>query len=250
MFKRLFLVFIVVVSAFFFVACGDKEVTASGYGLVHGHYVGEVTVTVKGGLVTSAKVEEYFLPYNFAKVDATHKDREDVLEADSRGSAVYYAKYVKVDDILFTGEVTGEEGSRTVVYKATGINNIEEWVKTEANAKKYVEAVKANKVFIADSTGAKHTVLTTVDANAKNSMQKSKSGYWPKPENGSNLGWAANMAEFVKDITGTKVDGTVEVTQENGKNVIKINGVKSGATATDYKDYYEVAKRAYANATK
>lgn len=243
--KKMVSLLFVALLAIVLVACGGKEKEATGYGLVHGHYVGVVNLTVaKDKTVKSATIEEYFLPYNFAKVDAAKKDHADVLAADYRGNVVYYAKYVKVDDVLFTGAVSGEAPARVVTYSATGINNIEEWVKTEANAKKYVDAVEAKKVFIATSTGEKSTELTTLSTdNSAKSMKKSESGYWTPAQGG--LGWKANMEEIVKGIVGTKLEG--EAVKEG--DTWKLGTVVTGATLNDFKDYIAVAKRAYATAT-
>lgn len=252
--KKIFSLLFFVALALVLVACGGKkEVTAKGYGLVHGHYVGEVEVTLaKDGKVKAAKIEEYFLPYNLAKVAEADKAHADgVVEGISKNKPVYYAKYVMVGTTLFTAEAV--EGS-VPVYKAEGINSIEEWVKTEANAKKYVEELLAGKVFIAKADKTK-SALVTSDESAKKNVAKSKSGYWTTGD--SKLKWKGNVEEMVSVFIASNLEGAAaqyEVkekdAQGNDKTVKKwsIGEAKSGATVTDFKDYFEVAKRAKANA--
>ena len=77
--KKMFTFFFVVLLALSLIACNNDDqpdptptpifTNGTGYGLVHGHYVGVIDVTVdEAGLVTDLEVEEYFLPYSFAKV--------------------------------------------------------------------------------------------------------------------------------------------------------------------------------------
>lgn len=245
--KKIFLVALSLVLAISLAACnGTKKATA--YGLVHGHYVGEAVIEVDSkGVVKDIKFEEYFLPYNWAKV-ATPTDLEnipaDVLAVvGSRGTS-YYAKYVKVGDKLFTGAVTGASGSQSIVYSATGIDNIENWVKTSANGKWYVEQVKANAFFLATATGAQSTTLTRSDATSNKAMSKSESGYWTVEA--PALGWKGNMAKIVEVIVGSKLDvAEAEIVKVGESKFWTVGDVVSGATLSDFKDYYRLAKVAY-----
>ena len=95
------------VAALTLAAC-NSEKKATAYGLVHGHYVGEITVEVASdGTVKTVSIEEWFLPYNWAKVTVTDTANvpADVLKVVSRSTS-YYAKYVKIGDKLFTGAVS------------------------------------------------------------------------------------------------------------------------------------------------
>ncbi|MDX9691290.1 MAG: hypothetical protein RBT45_02480 [Acholeplasmataceae bacterium] len=163
----------------------------------------------------------------------------------SRGTSLY-SQYIMVDGMLFTGTVNGTGNAQTITYAATGIADIEAWVEVEANAKRYVEAVDANLVFVSNASGTKLD-WPCADASAKVSMKKSLSGYW----SGANypLGWAGNVNEFIEAITGTKLDATLTSIVKNAETGFwSIGTIVTGATWTDFVDYYEVAQRAYNNA--
>ena len=227
----------------------DEFRTATGYGLVHGHYVGVVDVTLaNNGNVVDINVDEYFLPYSAAKVvvaDPLDLPADVLSVTGSRGTS-YYAKFFSVDGILFTGTVLGEGTAQSIKYSADDIEDIEVWVQTEANAKRYVEAVDANLVFIANEDGTPSTYEMS-DASAKVSMKKSESPYW----SGASypLGWAGNMAAFETAVTGTKLNADLETIVKNSETGFwSIGDIVTGATMTDFKDYYQVSQRAYTNA--
>lgn len=229
--KKFIALIAVVLVAFTLAGCKEeaKDSSATGYGLVHGHYVGVIDLTVDSKkVVKEAKIEEYYLAYNAAQVEET--ESELVFEVSGK----FYAKYYSVDGQLFTSE--GE-----LVWSNDKDVSLEEWVKVEANAKAYVEAVKAGKVFIANEDGTKNTELV-VTGNAKQFMTKSESGY-----GGKIWDWPAAMKGVEDILVGTKVDMTSEK-NDDGKWVV--NDVVTGATLVDFPDYFAVAKRAYVSATK
>jgi len=255
MFKRILTAFVLAVAVFALAACqpaGPTETEGTGYGLVHGHYVGVIVVNVDvDGKVTDLTVEEYFLPYSWAKVSADYAANDDVFTVvGSRGTS-YYAKYIKIGDKLFTGEVVGAAAPQGINYKATGIANIETWLENEANSKWYVEQVEANAFSIVTATGATHPtyVKSVADASTNVSMKKSLAGYWVVEA--PRLGWAGNVAAFKADLIGK--DLTVPFTWSRdaaaaaGSQFWTINGVVSGATWSDYPDYLDLAIRAYRN---
>ena len=227
----------------------DEFRTATGYGLVHGHYVGVVDVTLaNNGNVVDINVEEYFLPYSAAKVVVADPQNlpADVLSVTGSRGTSYYAKYFSVDGILFTGTVLGEGTAQSIKYSATDIDDIEVWVETEANAKRYVEAVDANLVFIANQDGTKST-YEMADASAKVSMKKSESPYWSGEA--YPLGWAGNIAAFETAVTGTKLDADLAtIIKDSVTKFWSIGDLVTGATMTDFIDYYQVAQRAHTNA--
>lgn len=228
--KKIFALFAVVLVALTLVAC-NKDTTATGYGLVHGHYVGVADIKVDAeGVVKELTFEEYYLAYNAAQVVEPTTERDDVVQV----GANFFAKYYNVD-----GKVFVSSGERKWVHPTHG--DLEEWVKVEANAKAYVEAVKAGKVFISKADGTKITDLT-ITGNAATAMTKSESGY-----GGTRWDWAAAMTGLEEIIIGTKLDATYSQ-NDDGKWVV--NGVVTGATLVDFADYYNLAKRAYTTATK
>ena len=257
--KKLLALLFGLVLVFTLSACGPKERTGMGYGLVHGHYVGVVEITVdRDGVVTAMTLDEYYLPYSWAKVSADHAEREDVVVVvgTRRGgnssnpddhTFTYYAKYLQIGDKLFTAEVLGTAGSQSINYKATGIANIENWVKVEANAKWYAEQLDADAAFIANANGRKNTVLTTIASDASSEgWLKSETNYWRRDD---ALGWPGNVEETIEAIIGLNLSEEFELVRGEG-NLWSIDGAVTGATWSDFPDYFEVAVRAYNNAVK
>ncbi|PKK96693.1 MAG: hypothetical protein CVV58_05065 [Tenericutes bacterium HGW-Tenericutes-3] len=243
--KKTILFLMVLLASLSLVACQeDAEPSYEygygiSYGLVHGHYVGVAEVVVdKDDVVVSVKMEEYFLPYNVAKVvveDVNNIPSDVVTVVGSRGTS-YYGKYVSVNGTLFTGAVTGESGSQSIVYSTSGVANIEDWVKVEANAMVYVDAVKAGTVFIANQDGTMSS-YAKADSYAKVGWTKSTTGYWTNPAS-YPLGWGGNMFAFAETVVGTKMDVTGDA----------IGEIETGATMVDFADYYLLTQQAYQNA--
>ena len=165
--KKLFFVVSIFVGVLALTACTPKVKNGVAYGLVHGHYVGEVQVEMKGKEIVEMSIEEYFLPYNAGQIAANTAWGESVPEnvvekvvtnaATGAVTKTYYAKFMLIDDKVYTGSL---DEKNNIQYVNNNVN-IEVFVKDAANAEAYVNAVKANKVFIIDSATAtaKSTVL-------------------------------------------------------------------------------------------
>ncbi len=214
---------------------------------------------VKKGEVTAVTFEEYYLPYSWAQLETIDGELpEDVLEVEmlSRGNTVtkHYAKYIKIGDKLLTGESREAEleidgvayNNQKVKYSGEGIEDLYTWLRnSEENCKWYVDQILADKAHIAKADGTKATY--TVAGNAANGFAKSTTGYWVVED---GLGWSGNMAKIAEALVGTKVDATDAELVQGEDKIWTIKGTASGATVTDFKDYYEVARRAYNTATK
>lgn len=76
-------------------------------------------------------------------------------------------------------------------------------------------------------------------------LLKSQNGYWSTPS-GSQLGWKTNVEKTVEYVMN---NGFVqdEFTTDNkvGNVFVDENGVSTGATWTDFNDYYQLLKKAY-----
>ncbi|MFP4286312.1 MAG: hypothetical protein ACLFRI_01325 [Candidatus Izemoplasmataceae bacterium] len=255
--KVLALIFMLV-AVFTVAACGPSSTEASAYGVVHGHYVGVADITVdKDGVVTDLTLEEYFLPYSWGKVDASNADREDVLGVvgtrrggDSSNTedhvTTYYAKYLQIGDELFTGAVTGDAGSQSIVYSTDDIADLDVYVETEENAKWYVDQILAEEVYIANEDGTENTELETIESDASSvTLNKSDSGYWST----GDRGWLGNRDATVDAIIGLNL--SEEFTTVRGEdNFWSINDTVTGATWSDFNDYFNLAQQAYDNATE
>jgi len=246
--KKILGLFLFLTLAVVVTACGEKEKTGTGYGLVHKNYVGEVKVSQKGKKITNVEVEEYFLLSSVGTLAAS--DSYDVTEtgnvvkintekdATKDAKYKYYAKYILVDNKLFTGS----EKENDIQYLNSDNKEIKDIVKEQDAAKNYAEAAKNGKVFIVDNATAttKSTTLTLTGDVAK-SFQKSKTEYWK--EGGHGLGWKKNIEHFVASMKETGID--VTFTKKDSKWVAGDH--TSSATIVDFLDYHAVAKLALAN---
>lgn len=240
----------VAVAGFLLAACGPAAPvieTGVGYALVHGHYVGVAEVTTEDDVVTAISIDEYFLPYNWAKVSQANAEANpnDTLAVIGSRSTSYYAKYIKIGDKNFTGTVIGEAAPQTIRYAAANITDIETWVDTEANAIWYIAQLEANAFFLADADFAAHSSLIRSDATSNVAMTKSASGYWTVAAPG--LGWSGNIAAVQTLLIGTTLDFTPEDFAKDGNGFWANGDLVSGATMTDFQDYIGLALRAYAN---
>lgn len=253
--KKILSIFVALVAVLALAACGGSAKEGAGYGLVHKHYVGYVTVKVEADKVTEAAIDEYYLPYSLANVTAqvTGEVPADVVvsaKGEDGAASGYHAKYVSVDGVLFTAE--GEEG-KVPTYKAANVANIEEWVKTEANAKSYALACEAGKVFIANADGSKHATLktqyeVTESKTGADAFKKSTTNYWREPLK-VGIGWLANCEAMIEAIVGTTPKTTDETSRATeDPKVWSVNGEETGATWSDFNDYYAVFVRAFNNA--
>jgi len=144
--------------------------------------------------------------------------------------------------------VENTEPSQTFIFSASGIANIETWTEVEANAKAYVEAVEAGLVFNCNASGVK-SAYPKANASAKIGDTKAATGYWTNPAS-YPLGWGGNMAAITEALVGTKM-GAVEadlVKATTAPLVWSIGTMVTGATLSDFVDYYMLAQLAYNNA--
>lgn len=207
------------------------------YGLVHGKgYVGEATIVrTQQGVIVSAGLEEACLPTYIAAEAAI----EDVTTTDtaypSHGSEVtkHFYTTVKFGGNTFTYSTTEHD------YVMEG-TTLKAWLEDEANAMVYFLSVSNDQVAIVNAEGKDDfTVMTSAK------LFKSENGYWSTPS-GSQLGWKTNVEKTVEYVMN---NGFVqdEFTTDNkvGNVFVDENGVSTGATWTDFNDYYQLLKKAY-----
>lgn len=220
-------------------SCDGVKQTGNAYGLVHNYYVGQVTVERSGDKVVSVKIEETEGPSSWAKKSNIKEDKQEGIEFTTGG----FAKSISIGSLTFYA--TDDAGAKTPAYKQTddGVT-FEEWVKTEENAKFYVEQMAAGNYRILKADGAAGEPDFSTDVNSLKKGErwlKSKDGYWTG--SGGALGWKGNMdriADYLvrngfKSYTGNETKGDSWI----------IDGVDTGATLVDFHDYMKLALRAY-----
>jgi hypothetical protein len=232
-------------------ACNGADNTIKmgyAYGLTHGHYAGYVEITTNGNnVITDVNFEEYFMPYNWAKVsaDTATANPEITVFVDGSRSDSYYAKHITVGDKNFTAFVVGEAGSQSVVFSSSSaIDNIDDWIESDENARWYINAIREGDYGFADAS-FEPVDMETSDTYAKVAMTKSESGYWAVQAPG--LGWSGNM-EAIKDLlVGSTFDFESGEFTKNGEGFWSNGNTVTGATLNDFSDYIDLAARAYAS---
>jgi len=228
-------------------ACGrsEDEWLYDGYAHVHGHYVGVVNIEVdEDGVIESIWLDEYYLPYHWARVSADHAGNDDVLEVTMRGNTVYFAKYIKIGDKLFTGAPSAS-GSY-VEYTADGIDDFYAWIDIEENANWYVNRVQAEEFYLANEDGSESD-YERVEANSNAGMTKSSTDYWRRDD---ALGWDGNVEETIAAFVGAVLPQDPTLTRDSESGLWSVNDAETGATWSDFPDYFEVIKRAYNRVTE
>ena len=209
-----------------------KTLGQSAYGRVHKKYAGQATVYVVAGKLVAASLDEACLP---TQVTATESLGDYTVEVSGK----FYYKTVKFADV-------------TMVYDATagdymvGTTKAADWLVDAANSQKYYEAAAANQVKATVEGG--EVVMTA------SQLLKSLNNYWPTTHNGvvsgSALGWQANVIATCNYVVANGFAAESFTAVEEGtkpleNELVDNNGVKTGATWTDFADYYKILKAAY-----
>lgn len=246
--KKIFILLVVLLSVFFLTSCKENNNTtgsAVGYGITHKDYVGFANMTVKNGVVDTVTIDEAYLPNTWAKIVTGDVVPGDILVSGNS----WLGKYIIIGDKHFTGtvrdttlEINGVQyTNQAVKYSADGIDDLFTWLfNSEDNCAWYVTQLQSNNAIVAKGDWTP----TTYQSAGRGGFFKSTTNYWPSTSGG--LGWQANMNAIADSLKGTKMDATNITKNENG--YWTFGDVVSGATLVDFKDYYEVAKRAYAKA--
>jgi len=243
----IFILFIVICSLF---ACDtDQTNEATGYGIVHKDYVGFANIKVTNGTVETLTIDEAYLPNTWAKVEKSEGEApDDVLVAED----YWYGKYIVIGDDNFVGvvretalEINGNAyPKQTVKYSTDGVDDLFIWLNnSEANCEWYVNEVTAGNAFVAKEDWTE----STYELAGMDGWTKSTTNYWPGTD--ERLGWSGNMEQFVEAVKGTSMDAADNLVKTE-EGYWMVDDVISGATLADFPDYYQVAKRAYDNASE
>lgn len=244
-----------------------KEKEASAYGIVNKAYVGKATVRIKNNKIVDVTYDEAFLPQTWANVSYTQDDDkefpEDLLSYVKDEENTYYAKYISINDTIFTGTIRENDlvldnttyVAQTINYANDKIPDLFAYLyNSDANCQWYFDAVKNGKVFICDKDGKK---LDTYSSLNTYGWLKSEGKYWNASED-SPLGWKGNidaMIDYLKGKELTSLDSSkftkdTEGEDKDGYNYKywTIDGVKTKVTMTDVYAYYKLAYNAYEKA--
>jgi hypothetical protein len=237
------------------IGCDNKPATnsATALGIVHDHYLGVVDITVKkDGSVSNVKIDEIFLPYNWAQKTNQGENASFTNYWTVDGVEKNYAAYIRIDNKYFEAAASSDSSVTYPIWKEIdgSINDLEAELEDSADLRTwYYNAVKAGKVAIVKAVGDDFEDEKDPANNNYGSMFKSTSTYWPESMN-RGLGWKANIQAMENYIKQHGVDFEQGDIDQDDDNEWWIGDVNTGATLTDFADYVQVAKAAYNEAMK
>lgn len=219
---------------------GGASVTAAAEG---GDTVIEVAMKIDGhGKIESVRFDEIFEPRQLAV--AANADGDNTVEYFDGKKSEYYYKYLYIDSVLFTAEVTD-----TGVFYSNKDREIDDLNSYAMSAEEgllwYYNAVKDNKAFYGRKGKDGPEITETAFTAPTGSVRKRDSDYWPA--GGYGKGYEANMSAIEEYLVENGVGGLSNYDNiVNDGGIVKINGIATGATlANAAHPYLRAAQRAY-----
>jgi hypothetical protein len=225
---------------------GQKE---SAYAYTHGGYVARATATVTWDGSATVDIDEAFLPHTLGIVDyeSMEWDANNTVYYVSRGNEVRVAKYVEYDGAVYVGTTVG--GSLTYVEAgddgmAAGGKDLELLIlKNQTTMAAYYENIENGGFKIFTEFGAMGMPVT--ETHYGGVTKNNAPGYW-------NFGqtWLGNVNaieafiyEYGSDFSNSDM---MRAADENadGLKLWSVADAVSGATNSDFKDYFNVAQAA------
>jgi len=219
--------------------------TVEAYDYVHGGYVGKAEVSTTDDGNFEVTLDEAFLPHTLAVVDAEASDwnENNTVTYTSHGRQSHVAKYVVYNDTTYVGTTFGT----SVVWveadeqgNPAGNTSLEmAIIRNEETMRAYYNGI-GNGAF---------QVLTGFDATPQpvettsyGSLYKRGSEYWA--EGGHGLGWNVNIEAIQNTAQEAGVSYSFDEISKNNDDVWKVADTVSGATASDFKEYFALVQLA------
>lgn len=236
------------------VGCGNDAAAPTGfapgqtteaYAYVHGGYVGKATVTTDDEGSIDATLDEAFLPHTLAVVDMESDEwnEDNTAFYVSHGRESRVAKWISYDGTNYTGVTVGtavvyvesdEEGN-----PAGGATLEKSIIRNEANMAAYWDGI-GNGAFqvYTEFGGSGSTVSTT----SYGSLYKRGSSYWA--DRGKT--WEGNMEAIQEAAEQYGVGYALDEMTQNNDNEWQLADATTGATASDFRDYFSMIQLAVA----
>jgi hypothetical protein len=224
----------------------DQRVEAYNY--VHGGYVGQAVVTTDDEGNIDVTLDEAFMPHTLAAVDI---ESDEWTEANTatyqvRGETNYVARWVSYNGTNYVGNTVGT----TLVYvpaddggnPATDVNqdNLEMTIiRNEANMAAWFDNIADGGFAIYTELGGEAMPVTE---SPYGGLTKRNSSYWD-----FGLGWQGNMEEIESAAEEYGVGYALEdMSRDPDENTWSLADATTGATASDFKDYFALIQMAVA----
>ena len=224
---------------------------ATGYAYVHNGYVGRAVATTDDEGALSVEFNEAFLPHTLAEVDL----EEDAWNEDNtvsyvvRGEEVRVAEHIEYNGTTYVGNTVGE----SVTYveadedgEPVGGQDLELTIVAHQDTMaEYFESIQDGAFGVMTEAGGD---VETVTTTSYGQVTKRGSEYW----NFGPLGWQGNAEateEFIAE-NGVNYDrGDLERAEEEDEDGLRkwsVADAVTGATWSDFPDYFAVAQLAVA----
>jgi hypothetical protein len=252
MMRKFIAVIISAIALISFISCGNEAPVAEGYApnqqveafaYTHGGYVGQAVIATDADGNLDVTLNEAFLPHTLALVDMESGDwtEDNTAYYVSRGNQARVAKYVEYAGTVYVGSTVGgaliyvEADEAGMPAGGTDLEKI--ILRNQASMAAYFDAIAAGEFKVMTEFGAPATPVTTTSYG---SLFKRGSGYWT---NGQT--WLGNMEaieSFVEEYGAAySFDEMVRRAEDNnGLQKWAVADVVTGATASDFKDYFSL----------
>jgi len=232
-----------------------KDQSVEAYRFTHAAYVGKVTIVVTDGVV-DVEINEAFLPHTLAAVMVSTLAVPTVWNETNTitiGTSSY-AQYILYNGTVFKALKTDAGVLVYSVVDETGAlktgrfdnKNLEmSIINDDASMKAYYDALNAGEFKLLKSFDD-----TTPIAITENQFKDGNPNYWQP--NATSLGWQRNIdliEAFLEEygaafdtLTFTKVLTTLNEVEDN---YWQIGDIQTGATNSDFQDYFQLAQTAF-----
>ncbi len=223
--------------------------TAEAYIYIHGGYVGQAVATTDGDGNLSVELDEAFLPHDLAAVDMDSDEwnEDNTVYYVRRGSEVRVAKYIEYDGTVYVGTTVG--GSVTYVEadddgEPAGGQDLELLIIFgQDSMAAYYDNIQNGRFGIMTEFGGDVEPVTTTQYGK---VTKRGSDYWDR-----GLGWHGNIyaiEEFIEEegFAFNLADMQRLDADDDDMEYWQVADAVTGATLTDFKDYFILAQAAAA----
>ena len=256
-----------------------KEVSTSYYGLNTytrdseiGDTVAKIDVSVNNGIITKASIEETYTPNVWARVSSSDLDKLETIKVTlDGGEAIYYAKYIQIDNQVWIGSLrdedstfkpdihheyvtysvrgAGDEDAKSDLLRYLSVKDTTAYnLGTDVNA--YYNAVMNDKIKLLDDKNnvapdAKEPNYDFADSGVKPSFPNGKK---LRSENEKYSSWKSSVDAICKFAVGKKLNYSISVKDDFDDSYYTLKAIdgewayNSKLQGTDTKNPDELAK--------
>ena len=248
--RKMILISVAVLVALTFAGCGGDAAptgyapgqTTEAYGYVHGGYIGQAVVTTDDDGSIEATLDEAFLPHTLAIVDMESDEwsEDNTVFYVQRNNEVRVAKYVSYAGTNYTGvtvgtalayvesDEAGNPAGGTILEKAI--------IRNEGTMSQWFSSIDDGAFMVYTEFGGTGEAVTTTGYG---SLYKRGSQYWAD----RGLTWQGNMDAIETFAEEEGVAYSLDDFEQNSDNVWEADAT-TGATASDFKDYFALIQLA------